>query len=72
MAQASAWLDQLAQWQGTPAQYWQRLAQTAALLLSAQAAVGWRPAGQGGSWQALAVEPERAATLLAQVPEDLW
>ena len=72
LAQASAWLDQLAQWQGTPAQYWQRLAQTAALLLSAQAAVGWRPAGQGGSWQALAVEPERAATLLAQVPEDLW
>jgi biotin carboxyl carrier protein len=73
LANASAWLDQLAQWQGAPAQYWPRLAQTAALLLSAPAAaVGWRPAGQGGSWQALAVEPERAATLLAQVPEDLW
>lgn len=73
MANASTWLDQLAQWQGAPAQYWQRLAQTAVLLLSAPAAaVGWRPAGQSGPWQALAVEPAHAGALLAQVPEPLW
>ena len=79
-ANPGPWLDQLALWQGRPAQYWSHLAQVARALLGARTAmVCWKPV-QGeaaGQWQVLAVEPVLAAgyssqTALLEVPAVLW
>ncbi len=57
------WLEQLAQWQGTPTQYWQQLAQVARMVLSAQAAlVCWRPdASPTAALQVLTQDPASGA-----------
>lgn len=75
-----AWLEQLAAWQGRPADYWAQLVRVARALLGARAAaVCWQQA-QGeatGQWQALASEPPLAAGSVApawlhEVPAALW
>ncbi len=55
------WLEQLAQWQGTPAQYWQHLTQVARLVLGAQATtVCWRTTTAPATLQAMASDPATA------------
>lgn len=72
------WLQQLADWQGRPAEYWAQLARVARALLSARAAVvcSAPPQGEASAWQTLACEPPAQATLAAdwlrEVPAGLW
>lgn len=69
------WLEQLAQWQGAPAQYWQHLAQVARLVLGAQAAaVCGRAATGPAGVQALATDPASgpAPAWLQEISQALW
>lgn len=78
---AGPWLEQLALWQGRPADYWRQLAAVARTLAGARAALvcSWQAQGPddaAGHWHAVASEPaldaSRAAALVEQAPSFLW
>ncbi len=73
------WLEQLAAWQGRPADYWPQLARVTRALLSARAALvcSWPESGDAaGPPQVVACEPAHQLALvqpwLREVPASLW
>lgn len=74
------WLEQLASWQGSPANFWPHFAQTSRNLLSAQAVVigSWQASSQQQSqWKTVAFEPLSVSSAQAlgwfdEIPGPLW